>query len=184
MKNKRNLLLAQLHQYQPYDEHEAQMLQDTILFIQKNKDCFLRSNLKGHLTASAWIVDNTFQFALLTHHQKLNKWIQLGGHADGNENMLEVALQEAKEESGLESLHIFQETIFDVDVHTIPTYQEIPEHIHFDIRFILIANRYENLIKNYESKQLAWLHLWDIHKFNSERSVMRMVRKTIKQSKF
>jgi len=185
MANNRKQLLSQLQHYKPYDTHEAQMQAKTIAFIKKHKDCFLRSNLSGHLTGSAWVLDYTNQFTLLTHHLKLDKWLQLGGHADGVEDMLAVALKEAHQESGLRSLEpINPNIIFDIDTHIIPACNETPEHIHFDIRFLLRADRFESLVQNSESKALAWVHLWDVGKFNQERSMMRMVKKTIERIKY
>src|SRR5215510_11521790 len=89
-------------------------------FVAANPNCFERSLQIGHVTGSAWIVDLDRTHALLTHHRKLNKWLQLGGHADGDPDILRVALREAREESNLDAIRPVSENIFDVDIHVIP----------------------------------------------------------------
>ena len=110
-------------------------------FLDNQIDCFSRSNLYGHFTGSAWVVDETNNWVLMTHHYQLNKWLQLGGHADGNENLLDVAMNEAIEESGLNNFKIISDKIFDIDIHTIPQYNNVPSHFHFDVRFLLEAKK-------------------------------------------
>jgi hypothetical protein len=83
------------------DAHEAAMTDGTIRFIEAHPDCFLRSQLTGHVTGSAWVVDPSRSRTLLMHHLKLDKWVQLGGHADGDPDLWAVAQREACEESGL-----------------------------------------------------------------------------------
>ncbi len=170
-------ILTQLKSYCTSDAKEALMVAKTITFIEQNEDCLERSNSLGHLTGSAWILDKTRTFALLTHHQKLDKWLQLGGHADGNEAVLCVALKEAKEEAGLKSVQLIRQHIFDVDVHIIPEYKGVLEHKHYDIRYLLEADMSEPLTVSSESKTLAWLPINEVEKINADESVMRMVRK-------
>ncbi len=95
------LELLTAHSALSLEPHEAAMVQATSEFVRSNPDALLRSNLGGHLTGSAWIVDRAHIWTLLTHHRKLDKWLQLGGHADGDPDLLAVALREAEEESGL-----------------------------------------------------------------------------------
>src|SRR5438477_7803624 len=104
----RNPVLALLlrHAVRAFDGHEAAMTHDTIAFIEAHGDCLLRSCVPGHLTGSAWIVSPDRTRTLLTHHHKLDKWLQLGGHADGQSDLLAAALREAREESGLARVRI------------------------------------------------------------------------------
>src|ERR1019366_3306840 len=115
----RTPLLDKLRAYRPSDAHEARMAEQLRLFVEAHADCFERSLAIGHVTGSAWIVDRDRTHTLLTHHRKLDKWLQLGGHADGDLDILRVALREAREESGLEAIRPVSEEIFDVDIHTI-----------------------------------------------------------------
>src|SRR5215204_3717077 len=95
------LSLLSRHAARLLDANEAALTAATIRFVESSPDCFLRSQLDGHLTGSAWILDPSRTKTLLTHHKKLEKWVQLGGHADGNPDLWDVARREASEESCL-----------------------------------------------------------------------------------
>jgi len=174
----RNPLLEKLSTHTPYDAHEAAMAEALRQFVEANVDCFERSLEIGHITGSAWIVDRDRTHALLTHHRKLNKWLQLGGHADGDPDILRVALREAREESNLDAIHPVSENIFDVDIHVIPARGAEPEHLHYDVRFLLEADRSAPLTVSEESRSLAWMPLMEIASLNPEESMARMVAKT------
>src|SRR4051812_14873952 len=92
------LALLRAHAKRQLEAHEAAMTVETIAFVEANSDCLLRSCVPGHLTGSAWIVSPDHRKTLLTHHVKLDKWLQLGGHADGDGDLAAVALREAREE--------------------------------------------------------------------------------------
>jgi 8-oxo-dGTP pyrophosphatase MutT (NUDIX family) len=119
------------------------------------EDPFVRARLAGHFTASAWLVDAGGQRVLLTHHRKLDRWLQLGGHADGERDFARVALTEAEEESGLSGLSV-EPAIFDLDRHWIPEHQGVPAHWHYDVRFVVHAGGNENFVVSDESHALAW----------------------------
>ena len=86
----------------------------TLDFVRAHPDCLARTCAPGHLTGSAWIVSPDRRRTLLTHHRKLGKWLQLGGHADGDADLLAVALREAREESGLRGLRVVDASLFPV----------------------------------------------------------------------
>jgi 8-oxo-dGTP pyrophosphatase MutT (NUDIX family) len=173
----RNTLLTLLENHHPTDPQEIQFTQQIIAFVKENPDCFERSLLIGHVTGSAWIVDKSHQFTLLTHHRKLDKWFQTGGHCDGDSDVLNVALKEAKEETGLSDIHIMKANIFDIDIHEIPERKGIPAHLHYDVRFLFEANMDEPFTVSSESTDLAWVELSKVAKLNDSESIMRMVRK-------
>ena len=137
-----------------------------------------RAQLAGHLTGSAWVLDEDRTHALLTHHGKFNCWVQLGGHVEDDADLLSAALREAYEESGLASVKPLSDSIFDVDVHTIPANPKEPAHFHYDIRFLFAADRTASLVVSSESKDLSWVALEKIADLTQEESVLRMVRKT------
>ena len=146
-------------------------------FALTHRDCFERSCAPGHFTGSAWLVDATGERVLLTHHRKLNKWLQLGGHADGDPDMARVALKEAEEESGLQDLAVEPE-IFDLDRHEIPARPNEPAHWHYDVRFIVRATRDQPFVVTHESHALAWREVRDVAADTSvDQSVQRMARK-------
>lgn len=118
-------------------------------------DPFSRARLAGHFTASAWLVDRSGTRVLLTHHRKLQRWLQLGGHADGDRNLAAVALLEAQEESGLPDLRV-DPALFDLDRHWIPARGEVPGHWHYDARYVVHAGADEQYVVSAESLDLAW----------------------------
>ncbi len=154
------------------------MFEELRRFVLENEDCFERSHRSGHITGSAWVVDLHRQKVLLTHHHRLNKWMQLGGHADGDPDILRVALREAREESGVQDIRSLSDSIYDVDVHEIPARGIEPAHCHYDVRFLFEADADLPLSITPESKALAWVRLDDVAGLTNERSVLRMVEKT------
>lgn len=172
------LMLLRTHATRALDAREKAMVADTIRFVMTHSDCLSRTCAPGHLTGSAWIVDTTRTRTLLTHHRKLDKWLQLGGHADGDSDLLAVALREAKEESGLARLRVISTELFDVDRHLIPPRKTDPEHYHYDLRFVFEADASEPLTVSSESKDLAWIDMASVASLNPEESMLRMVRKT------
>lgn len=172
------LALLRAHAELPLEPHEAAMAAEMIRFVSSEPRCAERSLEVGHLTGSAWIVDSTRTRTLLTHHRKLGKWLQLGGHADGDLDLLAVALREATEESGLTRLRIVSPAIFDVDRHWIPPRRNEPGHWHYDLRFLLEADPNESLVITDESHDLAWIEIARMAEYNPEESMMRMARKT------
>ena len=115
----------------------------------------------------------------MLHHRKLDRWLQPGGHSDGDPNTLNVALREASEESGIDLSHIkhIGEGIFDVDIHTIPENKKESQHDHFDVRFLLEIDDSLPLISNEESNEVKWLSFSEVKDFNNDRSIERMLDK-------
>jgi 8-oxo-dGTP pyrophosphatase MutT (NUDIX family) len=173
------LELLRDHAKRALGPEEAHAVEETIAFIGSHPDCLLRSCLEGHLTGSAWIVSADRRRTLLTHHGKLGKWLQLGGHADGDSDLLAVALREATEESGLSRLTVVESRLFDVDRHWIGDRGAEPGHWHHDLRFLIEADPSEPLQISSESKALGWVEIVDVATLNPEESMARMVRKTL-----
>jgi 8-oxo-dGTP pyrophosphatase MutT (NUDIX family) len=173
------LALLRAHAARSLESQEAAMTAATIRFAEEQAGCLLRTCAPGHLTGSAWIVDATRTRTLLTHHRKLDKWLQLGGHADGDPDLPAVALREAREESGLTRLRLLAAEIFDVDRHWIPARGGESAHFHYDLRFAIEADPDEPLVITNESKELAWFDLTRVAALNPEESMARMVRKTM-----
>jgi len=145
--------------------------------VDEQRGCFERSCWVGHITGSAWLVNPAGTHVLLTHHRKLGRWLQLGGHSDGDPDTLRVALKEAQEESGLE-VRALIETVFDLDVHEIPARGKDPAHHHFDVRFALVAD-HEQFAVSEESLELAWVSVDGLEAYSREESVLRMARKWV-----
>lgn len=138
---------------------------------------FSRERLAGHFTGSAWLVDRTGRRVLLTHHRKLGRWLQLGGHADGDVDLGRVALKEAEEESGLTGLSL-EPGLFDLDRHWIPARIDVPAHWHYDVRYVVRAGVDENFVVSAESLDLAWRDVAElVDAPDSDESVRRMSQK-------
>lgn len=151
-------------------------------FVERHEDCFERSCLTGHLTASSWIESARRDRFLLVHHRKLDRWLQLGGHADGHTDLAEVALREAREESGLDGFHFAPDPggarlPFDVDVHRIPATASVGAHDHHDIRFLLVADELGPLRVSAESHDVRWFDYEEADAVLKEESLWRMARK-------
>ncbi|MCW1924896.1 NUDIX hydrolase [Luteolibacter arcticus] len=173
----RQSLLDQLTAYAAKHPEEAETVSQFIDFVASESDCFERSLAAGHVTGSAWIVSADGTQVLLTHHAKLDRWLQLGGHADGDSDVLAVALKEACEESGLKDFEPVGEGIFDLDIHPIPARKSDPEHLHYDVRYLLRATGNTDYIVSDESHDLRWVPLNDVAALSNEESMLRMVRK-------
>jgi 8-oxo-dGTP pyrophosphatase MutT (NUDIX family) len=149
------------------------------LQLLQNKDCFQRQHLPGHITGSAWIVNHEATKVLMVQHASLQRWLQPGGHADGDEDILRTAIREAAEETGVTDLRLVGSSWFDLDIHPIPGKKNFPPHEHFDIRFLFVADEQSPLKISDESTDLRWIALDLLERFNNERSVLRMREKTI-----
>lgn len=173
----RSPLLRDLAEYAA--RHPAESATNTrfIHFVRDHADCFQRELAIGHVTGSAWIVNATGNAVLLTHHRKLDRWLQPGGHADGDADTLAVALREAAEETGLEPLRPVSSAIFDLDIHLIPARGETPAHEHFDVRYAIVHEGDDRFAVSEESHDLAWVPIHGLGDFTTEASMHRMAQK-------
>lgn len=155
---------------------------DRFLSLLSHPDAYLRTHLPGHLTGSAFIVDEAVTKTVLVHHRNLNRWLQPGGHADGDTHLLAVARREAEEETGLTSLQELSTGIADLDIHVIPARKDFPEHLHFDVRFFFKASSEEVPIVSDESHDVKWIVLEKLELFNDEEALLRLRKKAGWQS--
>jgi len=150
-------------------------------FLVEHADAFERELTIGHFTGSAWLVSADGSRVLLTHHRKLNLWLQLGGHADGDTDLMSVALREAEEESGLDGL-IVEPEVFDLDRHRIPARGDDPEHWHYDVRYVVRAGANEAFVVSDESHALAWREIVEVARdLAADASVRRMAGKWLQR---
>jgi 8-oxo-dGTP pyrophosphatase MutT (NUDIX family) len=140
---------------QPAESGQVEAAELFAGFLDSHVEVFQRRHRVGHFTGSAWLVSADGMRVLLTHHRKLDRWLQLGGHADGDADLARVALREAEEESGLTGLSVEPE-IFDLDRHRIPARKDEPEHWHYDVRYVVRSGPDEQFVVSPESHDLAW----------------------------
>ncbi|MGE0145428.1 MAG: NUDIX hydrolase [Planctomycetota bacterium] len=147
--------------------------------LSKRRDALLRSCFDpGHVTASAFVVAPSLESCALLLHKKLEKWLQPGGHVDGEAAVWRAAQREVMEETGLAALRLWSPAgspaIFDLDIHPIPPLRTEPAHEHFDIRFLFLADAPEQLAISEESIDLAWVPLARLAEWTTEPSVLRL----------
>jgi 8-oxo-dGTP pyrophosphatase MutT (NUDIX family) len=169
-----------LKNYHPTDQAEKISKEKMLTFLDENPDCFKRTLQIGHITASAWLLNHDRSQALLMHHAKLNVWVQLGGHCDGESDALAVAIKEAQEESGIQNIVPVNSEIFDIDIHLIPENSREKAHYHYDVRFLLQVVGDQNFIQNRESKELRWIGKDRSELPTQAQSVVRMFDKWVK----
>jgi 8-oxo-dGTP pyrophosphatase MutT (NUDIX family) len=139
--------------------------------------CFERTSYPAHFTGSALVVNADGSRVLLHHHRKLDRWLQFGGHCDGDEEIVRVARREALEESGIEGLIVASERPFDLDIHEIPAHGGEPKHLHYDVRFMLIAPEAATPVVSEESRDLRWFAAGELAGLEIDGSLRRMIRK-------
>ncbi len=180
----RKLLLDLLERYLAAQLEDRVRVDHVRQFVRVHPDCFERGCSEGHITGSAWIVSADHREFLLTHHRKLARWLQLGGHADGDPDPLRVALCEARQESGLEQFEVVPTDggplPLDVDVHLIPESGGEPAHLHHDIRYLLLASRGEPIRASDESHDVRWFPVEEADRVLSDPGLRRMARRARK----
>jgi 8-oxo-dGTP pyrophosphatase MutT (NUDIX family) len=173
------------------EDDELGVSQRFLEFILSTPECFSRSTTSGHFTGSALVVNDSLTSVLLTHHKKLGMWLQLGGHADGHHLLHEVAMTEACEESGLMNLSFLDNSAiglsatgdkaapapFDIDFHVIPANRKDQEHLHFDVRYVVVAKAESLPIVSDESHDVRWFTLDEARTLNKQRSMLRQFDK-------
>ncbi len=172
-------LVERLADYRTRYPEEAATVDRFEVFANSEPNCFQRDCWSGHVTGSAWVVNSQRNRVLLTHHRKLDRWLQLGGHSDGDGDVLRVACREAHEESGLMVVP-FSDDLFDIDIHLIPARGDDPAHHHFDARFALVAAG-ENFRISNESHALRWVKIEEIGAVTREPSMLRMAEKWLRR---
>jgi 8-oxo-dGTP pyrophosphatase MutT (NUDIX family) len=183
----RQPLIELLNRYAARFPNESEVVDRIRALVTEHADCFERTCRPGHITGSAWVLSHDRTCCLLVHHAKLNRWLQPGGHADGETEIAEVALREAQEETGLTRLTLptfaGQLVPLDLDVHLIPERRR-PDgsliddaHEHHDVRFLLIAEPDQETVLSEESHDLCWFTHDEVLALTNEESVLRMLRK-------
>ena len=168
-----------LRKYTPYDKKESEDVETIISFLENNQNCYSRTNLKGHITAGAFVCDNEGNI-LLNHHGITDMWFQFGGHCDGEEDVLNVAKREVEEESGIKDFTLGETQIFDVAVNEVAFNERKnePEHFHYDINFLFVVNNHDFKISE-ESFDIKWVSINEALKLvdPNDYAMLRMIKK-------
>jgi 8-oxo-dGTP pyrophosphatase MutT (NUDIX family) len=176
------MLREMLERYQPKCEQEVLDKALMLAFFDANPDCLSRTNLAGHFTSSAIVVNEAMTHVLFAFHNIYQSWSWLGGHNDGSDDALDVALREAKEETGVDSIRPYDGELFTIDVIYVPNHikksRYVPDHLHLNTTFLLIADDAKPLtIKPDENSGVRWFSWEEVFSHVSEPRMMPVYQK-------
>ena len=154
-------LIRQIENYPPFNEQEEKDKALILGWIRNNENAFSRENTVAHITASAWVVNKDRSKVLMVYHNIYNSWSWLGGHADGETDLLSVAIREVKEEAGIAHVRPVSENIFSLESLTVDGHVKkgkyISSHLHLNITYLLETDSEEDVrIKADENSGVAW----------------------------
>ena len=154
-------LLQAIDKYKPVNSQEEQDKMQMLAFIKSNPDCLERSNQIGHFTTSIWTVNKERTKTLMVYHNIYDSWSWIGGHADGIENLSEVALRELQEETGVKHARLVSDEIFSIEILPVSGHEKkgkyVPSHLHLNVTYLAEADEMEELVVNAdENKGVRW----------------------------
>ena len=166
-------LAEAIREYSPWNEQEERDKINILAFLEKNGNAFLRENEYAHMTASAWVVNKERTKALMVYHRIYDSWSWTGGHADGETDLLSVAMREVSEETGVKNVKPVSDEIFSLEVLTVDGHEKrgkyVASHLHMNVTFLLEADEAEELkICEEENKGVAWFTLPEALKASTE----------------
>ena len=157
----RQELCQQIAAYTPFNEQEAQDKALILQWIRQNENAFSRENTVAHMTASAWVVNRERTKVLMVYHNIYHSWSWLGGHADGETDLLAVALREVQEEAGITRVRPVSQEIFSLESLTVDGHVKkgkyVSSHLHLNVTYLLEADEAETVhSKADENSGVAW----------------------------
>ena len=166
-------LLNQLEQYRPFNEQEARDREELLRRVRSSEDLYTRDNPAAHFTASAWVVSPLRDQVLLAYHNLYDSWAWLGGHADGERDLLSVAMREVREESGLVQLRPVSRDIYSLEILTVNGHEKhgryVSSHLHLNVTYLLEADPAAPLrCKPDENSRVGWFSLENAIEASSE----------------
>jgi len=153
--------------YIPKNEQEKIDKETILSYIDNNDNILLRENTVAHMTSSGIITNGSFDKILFAYHKIYDSWAWTGGHNDGNPNLLEVAIKEAKEETGVVNIYPLFDTMSAIDVIFVKNHNKngkyVGDHLHLNATYILVADEHDELIVNEkENSGVKWFDIDDV----------------------
>ena len=175
-------LKQEIENYKPYNEQEENDKEMMLEYINTFEDVLTRENRMCHFTASNWIVNKERTKVIMIYHNIYNSWAWTGGHADGDSNLLHVALKEAEEETGLKELKLLSDGIFGIEIVTVDSHIKrgkfVPSHLHLDCCFLLEADEKKTLkIKEDENSGVKWVDIDKAVELTNEQKMKPIYKK-------
>lgn len=166
-------LITELERFHPWNEQEERDREELLRRLRSGEELYSRKNLSAHLTASAWVTSSDRRQVLLAYHNLYNSWAWLGGHADGERDLLAVAVRETKEESGLTEVRPVSAGIYSVEILTVDGHEKrgvyVPSHLHLNVTYLLEADPTAPVrCKPDENSRVAWFGLEEALAASSE----------------
>ncbi len=167
-------LEKQLSDYVPFNEQEERDKAILLEWLSSGKDVFTRENKTAHFTASAWVLNKNRDKVLMIYHNIYGSWAWMGGHADGETDLLAVAEREAKEESGIKNIRPVSEDILSIEIAPVSGHEKrgeyVPSHLHLNVTYLFEADEQQELfIKPDENSGVMWIALEDIKNKSTEK---------------
>lgn len=179
-------LREQIEKYKPYNDQEEKDRQTMLKYIDTFDDVLTRNNEFGHFTASSWIVNKERTKVLMIYHNIYKSWAWTGGHADGESNLLETAIRELKEETGVEDVKVLNDNIFSLEIICVNGHVKrgkyVSSHVHLNLTYLLEVDEKEILrIKEDENSGVRWVNIKDVEKVSNEKWIVENVYKKINE---
>lgn len=180
------MFLKELEKFVSEDEFEAKELQIIKKFIKENPDNLTRNNEIAHITVSAWITNSSLDKVLMIYHNIYDSWSWPGGHLDDNENLIQAARREVREETGIENLKLLTDTCISVEILPVQAHYKndkiVPAHLHLNISYAFMADEKQSIRpKLDENKAVKWLMINEIDKLVTEKNMLFIYHKIIKR---
>jgi 8-oxo-dGTP pyrophosphatase MutT (NUDIX family) len=178
----------EIEKYTPYNEQEMVDKQAMLRFIETNDDVLDRDNLVAHLTSSAIVVNESLDKVLFAYHNIYDSWAWVGGHNDGDADLLNVAIKEAKEETGIKRVRPYSEDIFMLDIIHVTNHikhgKYVPDHLHLNVTYLLIADEDDDLqVKHDENSGVKWFFIDDVLNYVKEERMKSVYQKAFQKIK-
>lgn len=179
-------LREKIEKYEPYNEQEENDKKIMLKYIDLFDDVLTRDNEFGHFTASAWVVNKERTKVLMIYHNIYKSWAWTGGHADGESNLLETAIRELKEETGIKNVKVLDDDIFSLEIVCVNGHvkrgKHVSSHVHLNLTYLLEADEKEELkIKEDENKGVMWVNIEDVEKVTNEKWVRENIYRKLNE---